>query len=209
MAPNSLDEVILSVIEPTKEAIMELNKILNKQNSEFLKNEILKKYSGEIESKISSFQSYKLHIDDISLELILDDLLWHCRTRINVKCSNEEIDRKYKDGKLFGYLYLDELENRLGFLMIGNRFLELYEQAYDERGKVKDLEAEKMFKIYSALLQQTGKFHPLREILYHQIGQLYIRYLYEMGILKKTPEGYIILTNHPKVQEVMKKFYRY
>jgi len=209
MIPNSLDEIILLIIEPTKEASKELKKISNEQNYEFLKNEILNKYSRKIESKISSFKSHKLHIDDISLELILDDLVSYCRTRINVKCSNEEINRKYRVGELSSYLYLNELENRLGFIIIENRFYELYEQAYDKHGKVKDPEAEKMFKIYSKLLKKTSKFPSLREILYRKIGQLYIRDLYERGILKETPEGYIILTDHPKVQEVMKKFYRY
>ncbi len=209
MIHNSLDEIILSIMEPTKEAVIKLSKISNKQNYEFLKNGILNEYSREIESKIRSFQPHKLHIDNISLELIVDDLLWYCHTRINVKCSNEEINRKFKDGKLSGCLDLDELKNRLGFLIIGNRLLDLHEQAYDEQGKVKDSEAEEMFKIYSTLLQQISKFPRLREILYRQIGQLYLEYLSEIGILKVTPEGYIISTDHPKVQEVMKKFYRY
>jgi hypothetical protein len=209
MIPNSLDEIILSIMEPTMKAVIELSKISDKKNYEFLKNQILDKYSREIEFKIRSFQLHKLYIDDGSLELILDDLLWYCRTRINVKCSNEEIDRKYKDGKLSGYLDLDELKYRLGLTMIEDGFYRSYEQAYDEQGKVKDLEAEKMFKIYSTLLQQTSKFPLLREILYRQIGQLYLEYLSKMGILKATPEGYIISTENPEVQKVMKKFYRY
>ena len=204
MIPNSLDEIILSIMEPTMKAIIELSKISNKQNSE-----ILDKYIREIEFKMRSFQPHKLYIDNISLRLILDDLLWYCRTKINVKCSNEEINREYKVGKLSGYLYLDELEYRLGFLMIESRFFELHEQAYDELRKIKDPEAEKMFKIYSTLLQQTSKFPLLRKIIYRQIGKLYIRDLYERGILKETPEGYIISTDHPKVQEVIKKLYRH
>lgn len=209
MIPNNLDEIILLIIEPTIEASKKLNEISNEQNYEFLKNEILNEYSKKIEPIISGFQPNKLRIDDSSLELISDDLLWYCRTRFNVKCSNEEINGKYKVGKLSGYLYLHDLKNRLGFIMIENRFHELYEQAYDKHGEVKDQEAEKMFKIYSTLLQKTSKFPSLREILYCQIGQLYIRDLYERGILKEAPEGYIILTDHPEVQKVMKKFYRY
>ncbi|NAZ26420.1 MAG: hypothetical protein GU343_02725 [Nanoarchaeota archaeon] len=207
MIPNSLDKIILHILEPTIEAGIELSNISHEQKSE--KEKILNEYSKKIESKISSFQSHELHIDDDSLVLILDDLLWYCSTRFNVKCSDKEIDKKYKTGKLSGYLYLDELQYRLGFVMIENRFHTLYEQAYDKHGKVKDPEAEKMFKIYSTLLQKTSQFHSLREILYRQIGQLYIRDLYERGILKETLEGYIILTDHPEVQKVMKMFYRY
>jgi hypothetical protein len=209
MIPNSLDKIILHILEPTIETSIELSNISNNQNYEFLKNEILDKYSREIESRISSFQSHELHIDDDSLVLILDDLLWYCSTRFNVKCSDKEIDKKYKVGKLSDYLYLDELQYRLGFVMIEKRFHTLSEQAYDKHGKVKDPEAEKMFKIYSTLLQKTSQFPSLREILYRQIGQLYIRDLYERGILKETPEGYIISTNNPEVQKVMKRFYRY
>jgi hypothetical protein len=209
MIPNSLDKIILSIIEPTIEASMELSKISHEQKSE--RERILNEYSKKIEPIISSFQSHELHIDDDSLGLVLDDLLWYCYTRINVKCSNEEVNRKYKIDKLSGYLHLDELKNRLGFLVIENRLHELYEQAYDEQGKVKDLKAEKMFKVYSTLLQQTSKFPSLREIIYHQIGQLVVKILEEKGILNQKEEcgEYIILTDHPEVQDVMKKFHKY
>jgi len=209
MIPNSLDKIILSIIEPTIEASMELSKISHEQKSE--RERILNEYSKKIEPIISSFQSHELHIDDDSLGLVLDDLLWYCYTRINVKCSNEEVNRKYKVDKLSGYLHLDELKNRLGLMVIENRFHKLYEQAYDEQGKVKDLKAEKMFKVYSILLQQTSKFPSLREIIYHQIGQLVVKRLEEKGILIQKEEcgEYIILTDHPEVQDVMKKFHKY
>ena len=209
MIPNSLDKIILSIIEPTIEASMELSKISHEQKSE--RERILNEYSKKIEPIISSFQSHELHIDDDSLGLVLDDLLWYCYTRINVKCSNEEVNRKYKVDKLSGYLHLDELKNRLGLMVIENRFHKLYEQAYDEQGKVKDLKAEKMFKVYSTLLQQTSKFPSLREIIYHQIGQLVVKRLEEKGILIQKEEcgEYIILTDHPEVQDVMKKFHKY
>ena len=151
----------------------------------------------------------QLPIDDLPLELILDDLLWYCSTRFNVKCSDKEINKKYKVGRVSDYLFPYELQYRLGFVIIENRFYELYEQAYDKHGKVKDQKAEKMFKIYSTLLQKTSQFPSLREILYRQIGQLYIKDLYERGILKETQEGYIISTDNPEVQKVMKRFYRY
>jgi hypothetical protein len=212
MIPNSLDKIILRIIEPTIKASVELNKISYEYRSsdEITKkvSKVLDKYGWEIENRIGNLQ---LSIDDLPLELILDDLLWYCYTRINVKCSNEEVNRKYKINKLSGYLHLDELKNRLGFMVIENRLHELYEQAYDKQGKVKDLKAEKMFKVYSTLLQQTSKFPSLREIIYHQIGQLIVKILKEKGILIQKEEcgEYIILTDHPEVQDVMKKFHKY
>jgi len=212
MIPNSLDKIVLSIIEPTNEAVIKLNKISHRQkykSSDEITKEVLRvlyEYNSKIKNIMGNSQ---LPIDDLPLELIVDDLLWYCITRFNVKCSDKEIDKKYKVGRVSDYLFPYELQYRLGFIIIENRFHELYEQAYDKHGKVKDLEAEKMYKTYSTLLQQISKFPSLRKILYRQIGQLCIRYLYERGILKETPEGYIISTEHPKVQEVMKKFYRY
>lgn len=209
MIPNSLDKIILSIIEPTIEASIELSKISHEhkhKSSDEITKKVLDKYGWEIKNRIGNLQ---LPIDDLPLELILDDLLWYCSTRFNVKCSDKEINKKYKVGRVSDYLFPYELQYRLGFVIIENRFYELYEQAYDKHGKVKDPEAEKMFKIYSILLQKTSQFPSLREILYRQIGQLYIRDLYERGILKETQEGYIISTDNPEVQKVMKRFYRY
>jgi predicted Fe-Mo cluster-binding NifX family protein len=209
--PNSLDEIILRVLEPTIEACTELNKISHKQKYEPLDeitNEVLDNYSREIKNKIGNL---RLSINDIPLNFILDDLSWYCLTRINVKCSNEEINRKYKTDKLSGYLYLDELENHFGSLVVENRLLDLYEQAYDERRNVRDPKAEKMYKIYSTFLQQINKFPSLKKIIYSQIGQRIVEILKEKGILIQKEEcgEYIILTDHPEVQKVIKKFYQH
>jgi len=203
MIPNNLDKIISHILEPTKKASRELSKISHEQKSKSLKEKISDEYNREIENIVSKF---KLSIDDLPLEPILYDLLWYCRTKFDVKCSDKKIDIEYKTHRVSGYLSPNELPYYLAFLIIENRRLDLFEQAYSEDRKVKDPKAKEMLKKYDTFLQYTSQFNILRELLYHQIGKLVIETLSKEGILEKTQEEYIIITEHPEVQKVIIKY---
>ena len=89
MIPNSLDEIILRVSEPTIKASIELSKIPNDPEYEPLKEKILNKYREEIKKIISEFN---LSADDLSqvYPILIDDLLWFCYTKLDVKCSDKK-----------------------------------------------------------------------------------------------------------------------
>ncbi len=197
--PNSLDEIILRVSELTIEVSMELSKIPNGPEYEPLKEMILNKYSEEIKKIINES---KLSADDLSqvYPILIDDLLWYCHTKLNVKCSNKKIDEKYKACKELRYLSPNELQNYLAFKVIGYRWYELNDLKTDNP------KAEEILKKYNVILGNPT----LRSILYQQIGQLIIKILEEKGILiqKEDYDEYIILTDHPEVQKVIMKYDR-
>jgi len=200
MIPNSLDEIILRISEPTIKASMELSKIPNDPKYEPLKEIILKKYSEEIKKIISES---KLSADDLSqvYPMLIDVLLLYCRTRLDVKCSNKKIDETFKTSEKLRYLSPNELEEDLALKVIGYRWFELNDLKNDNP------KAKEILEKYNVILKNSA----LRSILYQQIGQLIVRTLKEKGILIQKEEcgEYIILTDHPEVHEVMKKFYRY
>jgi hypothetical protein len=204
MIPNSLDEIILRVSEPTIKASIELSKMPNDPKYEPLKEMILNKYREEIKKIINEF---KLSADDLSqvYPMLIDDLLWYCHTKLDVKCSDKKIDEKYKASGKLRYLSPNELQNYLAFKVIGGRWYELNDLKNDNP------KAEEILEKYNVILNLRYKNPTLGDILYPQIGQLIVKILKEKGILIQKEEcgEYVILTDHPEVQDVMKKFHKY